>query len=279
MDLGYLFSEDEQLLLLFGGPYSNLNALLALQKIANQLAIAPDHIICTGDIVAYCGQPSETVDAIRDWGIHVLMGNCEQSFANQANDCGCGFDEGSSCDLLSVEWFDFANTQLNQDQRQWFAQLPRTMHFYFFERKCQVVHGSVTSINQFIFASASNDAFSKQLSYTDADIVIAGHSGIPFSKTFGNRLWHNAGAIGMPANDGTQHTWYSIISAKQGYIKIETLPLQYDAAGAATAMREAGLDNGYAKALESGFWPSMDVLPEVEQGKQGQALEFAPVYF
>ena len=133
-----------QPLLLFGGPYSNLNAVLALKKVAEQLAIAPDHVICTGDIVAYCGQPYETVDTIREWGIHVLMGNCEQAFAKDAEDCGCGFDKGSSCDLLSIEWFDFANKKLQADQRQWFAQLPTALTFQFFEKKCQVVHGSVT---------------------------------------------------------------------------------------------------------------------------------------
>ena len=275
MDLGHF----HQPLLLFGGPYSNLNALLSLQKIANDLTIPPNHIICTGDIVAYCGQPSETVETIRNWGIHVLMGNCEESFANEANDCGCGFDEGSSCDLLSAEWFHFANSQLNHDQRQWFSQLPRRMTFNFFGKKCLVVHGSITSINQFIFASNHNDLFSEQLSHTDADVVIAGHSGIAFSKTIGNKLWHNAGAIGMPANDGTQNTWYSMISGEQDHIKIETLPLHYNASASASIMRHAGLDNGYANTLQSGLWPSMDVLPEAEKQQQGLALQFNPVYF
>ena len=35
------------------------------------------------------------------------------------------------------------------------------------------------------------------------DAIIGGHSGLPFTQTLGSRLWHNPGAIGMPANDGT----------------------------------------------------------------------------
>ena len=35
------------------------------------------------------------------------------------------------------------------------------------------------------------------------DGVIGGHCGLPFTKVVGDRLWHNPGAIGMPANDGT----------------------------------------------------------------------------
>ena len=45
--------------LIFGGVYSNLQALEALQKTANALDIRPENIICTGDIVGYCAQPSE----------------------------------------------------------------------------------------------------------------------------------------------------------------------------------------------------------------------------
>ncbi|MFT6390289.1 MAG: hypothetical protein ACJAUP_003691 [Cellvibrionaceae bacterium] len=147
MNLGHF----EKPLLLFGGSYSNLDTLIALKQKAELLGIASEHVICAGDIVAYCGQPHETVEYIRDWGIYVLMGNCEESFAIDAD--GCGFGEGTGCDLLSVEWFQFANRRLSEDQRAWFLKLPTSLIFILGERRVHVVHGSPTSINQFIFAS------------------------------------------------------------------------------------------------------------------------------
>jgi hypothetical protein len=122
-------------ILLFGGAYSNLDALMALKEYAEKYNINPTNIICTGDIVAYCGQPYETVELIREWGIHVLMGNCEESFAANADDCGCGFDSGTSCDLLSIEWYSFANQRLSSEQRQWFSTLPRKISFNVLEKK------------------------------------------------------------------------------------------------------------------------------------------------
>ena len=65
--------------LVFGGVYSNLQALEALQKVADKEGITPSNIICTGDIIAYCAQPSACVDAIEDWGIHVIQGNVEEN--------------------------------------------------------------------------------------------------------------------------------------------------------------------------------------------------------
>ena len=54
-------------ILVFGGPYSNLRATRALIAEAHRLGIPGDRAICTGDVVAYCAEPEETVAAIRDF--------------------------------------------------------------------------------------------------------------------------------------------------------------------------------------------------------------------
>lgn len=265
-------------LLIFGGPYSNLQAVEALQLAAKAQNIAPHNVICTGDIIAYCGQPVEATDAIREWGIHVLMGNCEESFATSADDCGCGFGDGSQCDLLSVEWFRFANNRVRDDQRQWFAHLPRRMVLTMAGHSIEVAHGSPSRINRFMYASQSDADFIEEFDSTHADIIVAGHSGIPFSRTIrnhqgGQKLWHNTGAIGMPANDGSARTWYSIIYPEKNSVRIETQALEYDAVKAAQIMRDVGLNNGYADCLQNGLWPSLDVLPAKEKQQQGQLLQ------
>ncbi len=275
MDLGTF----TQPVLLFGGPYSNLDAVKALKKQADSIGIQPSHIICTGDIVAYCAQPYETVEMIRNWGIHVLMGNCEESFANKTDDCGCGFEKGTSCDLLSIEWFQYANSQLIDKQRQWFAKLPRKLTLTFFDKKIQIVHGSVSSINQFLFASSDPQLFMQQTSISEADIIIAGHSGIPFSKKINNKLWHNTGAIGMPANDGSPNTWFSILSKSDEKAKIESIKLDYNYERAYAEMHLAGLKNEYANAVKTGLWPSMDVLPEEEKLLQGKTIQPHTTYY
>jgi hypothetical protein len=57
----------DETMLVFGGPYSNYAATAAMQTRAVDLGISAERIICTGDIVAYCGEPCETLDLIRDW--------------------------------------------------------------------------------------------------------------------------------------------------------------------------------------------------------------------
>jgi predicted phosphodiesterase len=275
MDLGK-FSEP---ILVFGGPYSNLSALRSLREKAEQLSIPADHVICTGDIVAYCGQPWESTEYIQNWGVHVLMGNCEESFAQNSDDCGCGFDEGSACDLLSIEWFRFANSEVTEDQRKWFAQLPRKLTFDIDGRKFECVHGGLDSINQFLFPSTNDQTFAEQFELSQADVILAGHSGIPFSKQVNGKLWHNSGALGMPANDGTTSTWFSVISACNDQIKIETLSLEYDYLDSVECMLEVGLNSGYATCLQNGLWPTMEILPDTERENRGLALAPQVLYF
>jgi hypothetical protein len=101
LDLGRLDGP----VLAFGGPYSNLRATRALHSEARRLGIPPERCLCTGDLVAYCAEPLETVDLIRSWGCPVVLGNCEEGLGRGADDCGCGFADGSACQVLSRRWF------------------------------------------------------------------------------------------------------------------------------------------------------------------------------
>ena len=111
-------------MLLFGGPYSNLQATEALLIEAAHRGIDAAHMVCTGDLVAYCGDPAATVDLIMDAGIAVVAGNCKKQLAAGALDCGCGFESGTTCDLLSAGWYAHANSEVSAEHRNFMAQCP-----------------------------------------------------------------------------------------------------------------------------------------------------------
>lgn len=255
----------------FGGPYSNVQATETVLGIAQQQGFSADHIICTGDVVAYCANPAETTVAIRQAGIHVVMGNCEESLGFEQEDCGCGFAEDSACDVLSRQWFDYASQQITTDDKAWMLNLPRQISFEMAGQQLNVIHGSLSDISGWVFESTAEH----DLDLGQCDGIIAGHCGLPFcSTTADQKLWLNAGVIGMPANDGTPRGWYSILApAPEGGIQITIASFHYDHDSAARAMRDADLAEGYANALETGLWPNMDVLPPDERQARGQPLQ------
>ena len=261
--------------LVFGGPYSNLEASLAIKKRAQQLDIPPSNCICTGDIVAYCANPVETLSEIRNWGIHSIQGNCEESLANDATDCGCGFGEGSICDTLSKQWFDYSTNALSANDKLWMGSLPKQLSFDLNGKRFHVVHGGTDDISRFIFNSTPISTYLYQLSKIDCDVVIAGHCGLPFTKYVGDKVWHNAGVIGMPANDATSDVWYSLITPQLNNkgVEISHHRLSYGAKKVADAMKVVGLAEDYIGALTSGLWPSLDILPDAERQQTGIALD------
>lgn len=263
-------------LLVFGGPYSNLAATAAMHRRAGELDIPPGRVICTGDLVAYCAEPAQTVDLVRDWGIHVVMGNCEESLAFNEADCGCGFDAGSRCSALALTWYRYADGRIDDARRHWMQSLPRAVEFRISNRRFRVLHGSLSSINEFVFASSDRDAKLVQLRQAGVDAIIGGHSGIPFGQRIGDRYWLNAGVIGMPANDGTSQAWYLLIEPASGGPVCSWHRLDYDFRASRDSTIAAGMEE-YGESLASGLWPSMDVLPDAERGQRGKPLELPAI--
>ena len=266
-------------LLFFGGPYGNLQALTALRSIAEDLGLPPSSIVCTGDTVAYCAQPNETVEAIRSWGVQVIAGNVELQLANDAGDCGCNFIKGSVCDRLSEQWFAFANSRITDDQRGWMRSLPTTLTLQIGERKIGVVHGSLANVSEFLFRSSPWEKKRPNFASLECDIIVGGHCGIPFTERRQDKLWVNAGVIGMPANDGTRRGWYLLVRESEEDLEFSLRSFDYDSEQAARLMDDLNLPCEYASTLRSGLWCSMDILPAEERAFQGIPLSFSPALF
>lgn len=243
---------------LFGGPYSNLQALEAFAEI-----VGDTPAICTGDVVGYGGNPAECVALMREKGWPVIAGNCEKQIADGAEDCGCGFEEGTACDLASRGWYPQAMAACDADMRLWMGALPDIGIFKAESRRYAVIHGGTDQINRFIWPSDDDAIFREEITFIQSlagqvDGVIAGHSGIAFHRQIDGCDWINAGVIGLPPHDGRPETRYTTLSKGQAIFH----RLSYDNASARAQMERSGLTQGYHETLTTGIWPSEDVLPE-----------------
>ncbi len=261
-------------LLVFGGVYSNLQALLQLQKMADAWGIPPQNIICTGDVAGYCAQPEECVQAVKNWGIHVIAGNVEQQLDSGEEDCGCNFGDGSRCDLYSRQWYPYAQSKLSLAALEWMRQLPDHLRFTYANRQVYVLHGSFFNPSEFIFRSTPWAVKQPNFEATGADVILAGHCGLPFQHIENGLHWLNAGVIGMPANDGTPRVWCMTLDAQKAGLAVQFHPFEYDNEIAAALMEENQLPRAYSDTLRSGIWDNCDILPEAETAQQGLDIEW-----
>lgn len=240
---------------------------------AQRRGIAPSRIISTGDLVGCCADPAATVSRIRESGIRFVQGDCDGQLAADAN-------EGHRDDL-PVAWRAHALRELDDDARDFLGRAPKHLILELNGMRIAVVHGSAKVANRFIFASTPLAIKALDLDALGVDGVVAGHCGLPFTQIEAGRFWHNPGALGMPANDGTPRVWFSILSAGDapGTLAIEHVVLDYDSAGAAQAMRAAQLSEDDALTLQTGLWPDCDALPKLETKARGVPLVPARLAF
>lgn len=264
-------------MLVFGGPYSNLQALETLKGIADQLRIPAGNIICTGDIVGYCAQPEESVQFVNEWGIHAIQGNVEQNIIRGQEDCGCNFAEGGRCDLFSRTWFPYAVQALSAQSVAWLSTLPLHLSFRYAGKSITVLHGAATGIADFVFGSTPWPVKETSFAATGADVILAGHAGLPFadrlvSEMEDGRYWLNAGVIGMPANDGTPRVWYLLLDDTDSLFSYTFQAFTYDNRTAHQLMLTNQLPGSYAQTLLTGLWDNCEILPDAEKALQGRAI-------
>ena len=258
-DLGALNGD----LLLFGGVYSNAQALDALIAAAASHGIAPSNCIFTGDVVAYGADALACAQRLAAFNCPAILGNCEQQLLDGASDCGCGFDEGTACDIASKTWFDHASRQIGAHARDLWGDAADWVTLTHAGKRYAVIHGGAQDVARFIWPSDEDAVFAQEFAALEAAIgpldgVISGHSGIAFEREIAGKTWINAGVIGMPPHDARPETRYAVLSDDG----LRFYPLAYDHNAAAQAMQDAGLTQGYEVALRTGIWPSEDVLPQ-----------------
>lgn len=267
----------EKPLLVFGGAYSNFEAVDSLYNIAKNEGIPSSNVISTGDIIGYCADPEKTLQLVKNWEIHSIAGNVEIQLRNGEEGCGCDFNAESRCDFFAKQWYPFAQRKVSDDSIEYMHKLPEFLSFNYAGQQFSVVHGSYFHTSEFLFKSTPWVEKSRNFEAMNADIILAGHCGLPFHDKQGEKYWLNPGVIGMPANDGTTRVWYLLIKPTDDGLDMEHRFFEFDYDETFARMLEEELPLAYAKTLSSGLWDNNDILPPTETAAQGIPLSFSTI--
>jgi len=138
--------------------------------------------------------------------------------------------------------------------------------------------GNTDSTNS-SFASTDAAVKRSEIAAAGSDGVIAGHCGVPFTDIVDGKLWHNSGALGLPANDGTPRVCgIDPDAGGRRHRGDARTHWSMTMTRAAAKMRARGYPVEYADSLRSGLWPSCDILPPEERRQRGQRLRPALRY-
>ena len=177
-------------LLIISDIHGNIEALTAV------LEVEHDAVVCLGDLVDYGPAPAECIDLIRQSGIRTIMGNHDNAVAFKV-DCECG----DTYKHLSVATREYTWEQLDDSHIEYLKGLRADMNMTFKDAIVHFAHGSPRSMFEYIRPETPDDEILEMIQNMHADMIVVGHSHIPFVRKVGGVTIVNPGSVGQSRDD------------------------------------------------------------------------------
>lgn len=235
------------LLAAFSDIHGNKHALEVVLEAIQQRK--PDQVVCLGDLVGYGAFPNEVIETIRAAGIPTITGNYDDGVGFDRDQCGCAYTKPEDIERgdRSLRWTQRVVTPEN---KAWLRDLPRELRFELEGRRILCVHGSPRRINEYLFADRPEASLARMLDDLEADIVLCGHTHLPYQRRIGNIELINVGTAGRPKG-GDPRVGYTLIEIDDE-VRAAFPKLGYDSEAAAQAIERTDLPHEFADVLRQG---------------------------
>jgi len=230
---------------IFSDIHGNRHALAAV--LADIDREAPDRVYCLGDLVGYGAFPNEVIERIRDRGIPTIMGNYDDGVGFDKDECGCAYTDPEMKRLgdISLMW---TREMVIPENKAFLRSLVPSIRFEVDGRRFLLVHGSPRRINEYVYEDRPLANLERIARSAEADVLVFGHTHLPYAKEVAGVLLVNDGSVGKP-KDGDSRAGYVIIHVGD-VVEVEFRRVAYDVAAAAAAVRTSGLPAHFAELLE-----------------------------
>ncbi len=236
-------------LAIFGDIHGNLPALEAvLHDIASQPAF--DAIYCLGDLVGYAPFPNEVIARIRDLQIPTIMGNYDDGTGFDRDNCGCAYTRPDD-QIRGDQSFSWTKAAVTAENKAFLRQLLPDIRVTHDGRRFLLVHGSPRRLNEYLYEDRPLASFQRLAATSSAEVIIFGHTHIPYAKWVEQVLFVNAGSVGKP-KDGDPRACYAILQSDAAEVTVQFRRLVYDLPRVTDAIRSSILPAAFARMLEDG---------------------------
>ena len=270
----------EQRIAILSCIHGNMAALEAVwDDLGNQNI---DQLYCLGDLVGYGPYPNEVVEFVKQNNIPTVLGCWDEGIGMEQEDCGCKFitEEDAEYGHAAFKW---TRSNITEENRKFLSEL------YFGQRVTNtaagtllLVHGSPRNTGEYLMESTHDLILFERAAAGDCDVLICGHTHVPFvrqiegtlkvtaelgvkdaiQKDLGMvkspaprevslkpKLLINAGSVGEPRHGGVEAT-YVVFNTKTKAVEIRGVP--YDVGATVKALKNSGLPEAFVSRLESG---------------------------
>ena len=229
-----------------------LNEVLADLKKRNV-----DLTVCTGDLVGYATRPNEVIETLRREKILTIMGNYDEAIGNLKIICGCDYPDPKDAEKAGMS-MHFTGQETTPENKEYLRNLPKEATITFNNKTIRFVHGSTRIINEYL--KENSKEAEEVMSELVEDILVCGHTHIPYAKYYGEKLLVNAGSVGKPKTNRPDANYVIIdiqnedeMSKKASSVEVEIIEVPYDFEKIAKEIEENEiLPNDFARLIRQG---------------------------
>lgn len=231
-----------------GDIHGNIAALEAAYKAASGRGF--DKIYHLGDLGGYAPFINEVADFLIDHNIEGVQGNYDESVAMDREHCGCRYENDLQAKMMD-QGFAWTKARATERTKEYMRGLPFGISFEAEGYRVKLFHASPTKNNLYWRADRDEGFFRQMAGKADADIMIYGHTHVPYRKDLDGKVFINAGSVGKP-KDGDIRGCVALVEIRSGAVSTEFLRFEYDVTVVARAVRESGLPGYFADRLLEG---------------------------
>lgn len=237
------------------GNYIALNAVLNQLK-ENDIS----KIVVAGDHISDCPSPSRVIDKLIEIDAIAIKGNREKYILDYMASGSRDWEQFDQ--MYSLEW---TRSILTNNDLQWIKGLKDQESLKFPDKNSiRIVHGSPDSVIEHLYKD-KQERLSEVLSSIEEDVLICGHSHLPWSCRIGNKLAVNAGSVGVSFNKNISAD-YVILTWEKNQWHASHHSAVYSFNELYNSFKESGLYE------EGGIWGKL-ILQSLKDGKN-RNIEF-----
>lgn len=177
-------------------------------------------VIFLGDLVMKGPQPKEVFQTLKELNpLCWLKGNTELWLSDKRTQ-----NESINSTLKEIELYrNFAIERLSKDSINFMLNCPEKKSLAIKSKNFLCVHGSPRSITEALYPSSN---FKNAIKNVKEDIILCGHSHVPFVKKIEDKVLFNPGSVGC-SYDGQANSSYGIINITESNIDFSIKRLSY----------------------------------------------------
>jgi len=241
---------------LIGDVHANLPALETVLAHAYEAGV--QEIWHVGDFVGYGAFPDEVVRRLRREDARSIVGNYDLKVLKFKKKQDKWRRSKRPEKYLAFKW---AYQNLSKSSRKYLRSLPREMRLEVAGKRILLTHGSPASNEEHLTPDTPQERFQGLAHLADADVIICGHSHVPFARQVGDVWFINTGSVGRP-DDGDPRAAYAVLQIEPEQFQVRHYRLEYDVASAVDAIRQHELPEAFAQMILQGH--NLDVVLPLE---------------